>query len=255
VLRAGGRLRVEAGLGEQAEPGAAAERPEPMRLAHDLNGAVRIAQHELVLGLDPVVGRIRIPRPFGETGLAAGRVTAAATAAGRVERLRGVIGHEHRDAAGTAMRERRLDHLAEVAFAGHVVDGVMDEDRVEHPAQPDHPHVTLKVRALGVEFARHGQHLLGEVDERQVHPALQTRGDVAAATAQIQHLAHRNRRRTEHRGQVRGLFRVLPQRRDQRPPAGQIPVQAVLARRAGHASHPCSPPAWDVTASHRASAR
>jgi hypothetical protein len=54
-------------------------------------------------------------------------------------------------------------------------------------------------------------------------------GDVLAAAAQIQHLAHGILRRAEHRRHAGGVLRVLIWRRNQRPSPGQIRMQAVLA--------------------------
>jgi len=208
----GARLWVEARVRECSEPDIAAERPEPMRLAHHLNGAVRCAQHELVLGLDPVVGRIRIPDPFAEAALAAIRVAAAATTAARAERLGGVVGNEHRDAARPAVRERRPDHLPQVVLARDVVDRIVDQDRVERPAQPDRPHVALNVLTLGVDPARDCQHLRGAVDQGQGQPLLEMQSGMAAAAAQIQHLAHVDHGRVEHQRQSRGVCRILRRR-------------------------------------------
>jgi hypothetical protein len=96
--------------------------------------------------------------------------------------------------------------------ASHVVDRVVDQDGVEHPAQPDRAHVPLLVRALGVEPLRDGQHPGGQVDQGQVQAVLQVHRDVAAATAEIEHLADLDGRGGEQPGQVGGLRRVLPRR-------------------------------------------
>src|SRR5260370_14306061 len=79
---------VEARAGQQAEPGFAAERPHAVCLVHDLHGAVRGAQHEVVLRPDPLLAGLEIPRQFPETGLAAGPVAAAPPAACRDARVR-----------------------------------------------------------------------------------------------------------------------------------------------------------------------
>src|SRR6266851_8901086 len=74
----------EAGASQQALPHVTAERPEPVRLPDHLDRAVSLPQDELVVGPDPVVGRVRIPGPLPERRVPARPVGAAATAAGEL---------------------------------------------------------------------------------------------------------------------------------------------------------------------------
>src|SRR5215831_8524423 len=101
--------RLEAGGVEQAEPGAAGEQPQPVRLVHGADRAAGLPEQERVLGHGPGVGRIRIPVPFQVARpTAVGAIDAAVPGAGLVG-LGDVIGHEHSHAARPAVRERGLD--------------------------------------------------------------------------------------------------------------------------------------------------
>ena len=71
---------------------------------------------------------------------------------GRLEVLGDVIWHEDRDTTHPAVLVRGVDRLAKIVFARHVVDRVMDKDRIEDPAQPQRPHVCLDVLTLRIEL-------------------------------------------------------------------------------------------------------
>jgi hypothetical protein len=62
-----------------------------------------------------------------------------------------VVRDEQGHAARAAVCENGLYHLAQVSLGGHIGDGVVHEDRVERPPEPQRPHVALMMRALGVE--------------------------------------------------------------------------------------------------------
>jgi len=96
--------------------------------------------------------------------------------------------------------------------------------------------MSLEVPALGVEPAGDIEHPLREVDQRQGEVGLQVDGVVAAATPQLQDLAHGDRRRTEDARGVGRLLGVLLRRGDQRPPLGQLAVEAVLDGKVCHRS-------------------
>ena len=69
----------------------------------------------------------------------------------------------------------------------------MDEDGVERAPEPHRAHVALHVLALGVQRAGDVEHLVGEIDERQREARLEVHGVVAAAAAELEHLAHSDR--------------------------------------------------------------
>src|SRR5271169_292290 len=69
---------TESGLGQQPQPGLPAERAEPVRLPHYPHPPVGLAQRELILGQDPVVGGIRIRGALPEARLPTAFLAAAA---------------------------------------------------------------------------------------------------------------------------------------------------------------------------------
>ncbi len=161
-----------------------------MGLADDSLAAVGVAEGEFVLGLDPVVARIGIPGPLAEACRPAVVVDAATAAAGQLgERVLDMVGYEKQEPAWPAVGRGRLDHPAQVGDADDIVDRVVHQHGVERPPEPHRPHVTLPVSALGVEPPRGGQHVSGNVHQRQAEQALQVHGDVTAAAAEIEDLA------------------------------------------------------------------
>jgi hypothetical protein len=108
-------------------------------------------------------------------------VIGAAVVGVRLEGLAHVIGDEDRDATGPAVAAGRLEDGREIGLARHVLDGVVNEDRVELPVEAHSAHVVLDVLTLGIEAARNVQHVVGEIDQREAEVLLQVRGDVAAA--------------------------------------------------------------------------
>ena len=77
----------------------------------------------------------------------------------------------------------RLDGGAQVVERRHVVDGVVDEDAVERPVEPNRPHVALDVPALRIELPAHRQHAGRRVDQGHLEVRLEVGGVVAAAAA------------------------------------------------------------------------
>src|SRR6266568_660078 len=230
-------LRAETRISEEGEPDVAAEQAHAMCLAHHEHATVGFAEQECVVALYPAVRWIRVPQPCHEVRSAPTGVIAATLIALGLERLQSAVGNEHSDTAGAAVAERRFDNGAEVGLAGHVVHGVMDEYRVEGAAKPYRPHVAQVVGALRIERPRHRQHVPGKVDQRHRKGCLEMPGVVTAATAEFQDVADRNRRRVQHGGDVGGLLHVLYRGRDQRPPLGQVLVEAV--------SHSSALMVWD----------
>ena len=66
----------------------------------------------------------------------------------------------------------------------------MDEHRIDAAVHQEVAHVPLMVLALGIEYSRDLQHLLGEVDEGQSEMCFEVHGVVAATAAQFQHLTY-----------------------------------------------------------------
>jgi hypothetical protein len=111
----------------------------------------------------------------------------------------------------------------------------VDEHRVEGPTEPDRPHVALDVLALRVQAPADLEHAGRAVDEREVEPCLQVRGVVPAAGAELEHLLDRDLRAVLDEGTVlRGLVRVLLWSRQERPPLGEVAVQAWQFHAAHH---------------------
>ena len=103
----------------------------------------------------------------------------------------------------------------------------MDEHRVEAPPEPDRTHVALEVLALGVQAAADLEHGGGQVDERELEPGLHVRGVVPAARAELEHLGDLAPGVVlDHLSVLGGLLGVVLRRREQRPPLGQVAVQA-----------------------------
>ena len=125
-----------------------------------------LAEHDRVVDLVGRVGRVGVDRPLEVPERAPVDAVVAAVRGARRERLTREVGHEDRDAARARVREGRADAVAEVALGRHVRDRVVDEDGVERPAEPERPHVSEHVLALGVELPAQREHLRREVGER-----------------------------------------------------------------------------------------
>lgn len=207
----------------------APEHPCAVRLMHDSHRTVRVTKEECVLGQDQVVGRIGIPGPVEKSHAASVSTVRTAGMAARLEGLGGVVGNEQRDAPRTAVHVNRPDRFSQVLLAGHVIDCIVDEHRIEAAVKPQSARVGMMVLALGIEHPRDRKHLLGEVDERHGEMALEVDGVVAARTAQLKYLTYGYRGRLEHRNRGSGLLFVLLRRRDQRPPNREFPVYALFA--------------------------
>ena len=78
--------------------------------------------------------------------------------------------------------------MPEVALGRHVVDGIVEEHRIEAAAEPQRPHVTTVVLALGVQSSRHLQHPVGAIHKGQGERRLQVHGVVTTATSQFEDL-------------------------------------------------------------------
>jgi hypothetical protein len=115
----------------------------------------------------------------------------------------------------------------------------VDEDGVELPLEPRGPHVALKVFALGIERAAHGQHLGREVDQRELEAVLEVGRVVAAAAPQLEHSLERIHARFFEDSPVEGsLLGVVGGSRQERPPARERPVEKGSARPHRLRGHP-----------------
>ena len=187
-----------------------------------------VPEQERVLREGPGVARVRVVGPVQVARSTAIRAIDAAVAGARLEVLGDVVGHEHRDAAGAAVRERGLDDQPQVGLGGHVIHSVVDEHRIEVAAQPDRAHVRLDVLAAGVKPPRHREHRARGVHQGHGQPRRQVAGAVPAAAAQFQHLVHRAAGLAEQPRRERGLFGILLRRGDERPPFRQVLVEPVI---------------------------
>src|SRR5262249_59574481 len=137
----GHRRRPEPGVAEQPEPDVPAEQAQPVRLVHHADLSAWLPEQERVLGEGPGVARVRVVGPVQVPRRPPVRAVDAAVAGAGLEVLGDVVRDEHRNTAGAAVRECGLDDQPQVVLGGHVVDGVVDEHRVEVLAQADRAHV------------------------------------------------------------------------------------------------------------------
>ena len=103
----------------------------------------------------------------------------------------------------------------------------MREHCVELASEPERPHVALDVLALGIQRAAELEHLLRDVGQRELEAALQMRGVVPAAGAELEH--RRNvtvGHGLEHaRDEVR-LLDVVVRMRQEVEPGREVGVEA-----------------------------
>src|SRR5215469_3813008 len=229
-----GSLGVEARRLQYTEPGLRAERAEPMSLANHVNAAVGAAQDKFVFGLDPAVGWITIACALAEGRMPSQRIAATTATSTWPEAFRGVVRREHRQATGLAVCEGCLRDTQQISLAAHIVGRIVNQNRVEEPAEADRIHIALDVLAVGIELAGYGEHLRRDVHQRQLESVLQMRRDVTAAAAKIQHATNRNGGRPEHLRDALSILLVLARRRNERPPRRQLVVQAILPAHAVH---------------------
>ena len=77
----------------------------------------------------------------------------------------------------------RLDGLAQISLGRQIHDRVVDEDRIELPAQPHCAHIALQVFAFRVERLAYRQHIRRKVDQGHPEVRLEMRRVVPAAAA------------------------------------------------------------------------
>jgi len=125
------------------------------------------------------------------------------------------------------MLERRADRGAELLGGKEVADGVVDEHRVEGPAQPDRSHVALEVFALRIDRPRDIEHGRRQVDERHVEPFLHVGGIVPSPRAKFEDGPRfPGARLPQHSSVEIGLLPVLIRRGEQVEPAGEVAEQS-----------------------------
>lgn len=171
------------------------------------------------------VAGIRIEGPL-EVAQAAFAAVVAPVRRAAPETLARVIGREERHAAGVAVNERRPHRKTEVLLRCHVGNRVVHEHGVELPAEPDRPHVALRVPAFGIEHAAHLEHAGREVHEGHREVLLEVGRVAAPAGTKLENCSERHAGVSQHRSpEEPGLFRVVLGRRQDRPPLGQVAVQ------------------------------
>src|SRR5438034_1402511 len=184
-----------------------------------------VAQQDRKVDLIGRVARVRVKDPLQESQSPPSRIGSALVGA-RDECLSHEIGDEQRDSTRPAVLVRGLHHSAQLAFGGHVADGVVDVHRVEGPAQAQRANVTPDVPALAVELATHLEHLRRHVHQRHLEMGLEVEGAVASARAKLQ---DGSRRRlgwfAENLGDMGSPQAVLLGIRENRPPSGQLAVE------------------------------
>ena len=114
----------------------------------------------------------------------------------------------------------------QVVEGGQVTHRVVDEDRVEQPAQAQRAHVALDVLAVRVDAPALLEHAVRQVGQRDVlNLSLVVPGVIAAAGAKLEQRARRRVARLDDRLEVeRRLLAVLLGRRKQVEPVGEVGV-------------------------------
>ena len=144
-----------------------------------------------------------------------------------LEGLANVVGHEEREAPRFAVRESGLDGSSQVAERRHVLDGVVNENRVEGPIEPQRAHVAEQMLAVRVQRPAHRQHLRRQIRQRDLRKrALQMHGVVSATGPELEKRARPAvPRLLEEPGEERGLVRVVLGGRHQGPPRRKLSVE------------------------------
>ena len=118
-----------------------------------------------------------------------------------------------------------LDGLAQIVLGRQIHDRVVDEDRIELPAQPHCAHIALQVFTFRVERLADRQHIRREVDQGHAEMRLEVRRVVPATAAQLQ-----QRRRRAFAGIKEDfavflcLLDVISRRGEEGPPGSQVGV-------------------------------
>jgi len=82
--------------------------------------------------------------------------------------------------------EGRLYGCSQIRSRGHVVDRVVNEDRIELAPQPYGAHVAHEVLAIRVELLADLEHPRREVNQRHLEFLLHVRRVVAATRAELE---------------------------------------------------------------------
>ena len=192
-----------------------------------------LVEDDGVVDLEGRFSGVRIRRPLEVAERAAvGAVMTAVVGPGD-EGLARAVGYEERDTARPRVREGGAHARAQVVLGREVHHGVVHEDDVERAAEPERPHVTEHVLAVGVERPAQREHLRREVGERAREALPQVRGVVAATRAELEE-RHGLGKLLEDRVPVAsGLDLVVGGRRQQVEPVGEVAVEAhegIIAR-------------------------
>jgi len=107
------------------------------------------------------------------------------------------IGHDQRGATGLAVDECGRDGPAKFVLGGHVHDGVVNENRIEKPPEPQVSHVAGKMLALGIERAAEVEHSFRQIYQCRLKMRFEVRRVVAASGAKLEQRARWRRTRLD----------------------------------------------------------
>ena len=96
---------------------------------------------------------------------------------------------EEGDTTGAAMRIGSDECAEQVVLAGDVADRILDEDRIEGASQAHAAHIALEVLQIRVNLLAGCQHIRREIDQGHAEVALEVRGVIATARAQLEDVA------------------------------------------------------------------
>ena len=92
---------------------------------------------------------------------------------GGPEAVSGLVGNKEGNAAGPQVNKGCLDGHTQIVQCKHVVDGIVDEDRIELAFEPQRAHISADVRAIGIELTTDAQHSGGKIHKGHLELALE----------------------------------------------------------------------------------
>ena len=192
-----------------------------MGLVDDLHCSVGMTEEKRVLGDGFGAVRVGIGRPLEEPDRSSVVTVRATGAVIRLERLASGIGYDHCCPTRREMDERGRQRTAKVFFGRHVVDGVVDEHRIERTIETQRSHVGAEVFGARYEAPRHVEHGLGQVNKRQVEVGRKVRGVASAPAAEFQQRPTGPLWSAEQTQKEQCFLAVVLDGRYQRPPRGK----------------------------------
>ncbi len=228
-------LRLEAGLGEQPQPASRGRRApcDGSRARRGPSRRRRAAGRRTRSASRCRAGRGPTPmRGSGRRGRRRRRSRRGRLPAETSRRCR--RGRTGRRRPGGSGRTRSRSPAA-----GRPRSSCSPRRRARRPRRTSRPRRTVRMSPRrcshsGLSRRETVEHRVGEVDERHREARLEVQRVVAAAAAELEHLAHRDRCRVDDVRREGGLLGVLLRRRDQRPPRGEVAVEPRAARALGH---------------------